>query len=237
MSDQQPVSVERRSGLLALTPYATIAGVLALIYLYVMRGRQTEDGPLDLYTTLIALAVGLTVFCGLWWTITSRGGRDLAAWWNADDPTAHVHLPIWGTATCVILIYLLFFTWFEARIGAFGLVFFTIVLQVAVLNIVGRHLARRLDRDMSEVDVASTLKWAMSIVGWPFILLLIMSFITEVPVLTSSVGGDIALSIFVLAPLMLALLYVGFAVVYGAGQAFEQTWYALFPRQAGGGAA
>jgi hypothetical protein len=231
MSDQPPVPIGPRRGLLAAAPYATAFGLIAIIWLAVMRSRQTEDGPLDLLTVMIALAVGLTVFSALWWAVTSRGGRDLAAWWDADEATAHVHLPIWGTAILVTSAYLFFYTWLEDRLGAFGVILVTCVLQLIVMNIVGHYLARRLERGgASDSEVSSTLKWALSTVGWPMILYLIVLLILEIPVLTGSTGGDFALALCVFTPLLLLMLYVGFAIVYGAGEGVERMWSALFSR-------
>jgi hypothetical protein len=230
--DQPPSTLVRRTGVLAAAPLVTVIGTIAIVWLAYQRARQTDDTVLDVYTALIALAVGVTMFCGLWWAITSRNAGALAAWWRSDDPTAHVHLPIWGSVAAVLIGYILFFGALEALIGVVGIVLFTCVLQITVLLVVTRHLSRRLAAGMPEADVDKTIKTALSVVGVALFLHIVVVFVLERTVFTDGLFGEVVVFLVLLLPLTIAQLYAGFAMVYGGGEAIEKTWSAINPRSA-----
>jgi hypothetical protein len=174
----------------------------------------------------VAVPAGLAVFFALWWGALSPTALDLRRRWIADDPKLHREAPLWigGAATLALVVFTIF-TDVDRLPEAFvvaGLV------QAAVYIVAGRHLARSLEhRRVDDDEVEAVLRRGGYVWGAPLILVGITVMVGYAP-FTGSQAADVFLILPMLVGVGIALLYLGFTVVYGPGEAVEHTFGAVF---------
>jgi hypothetical protein len=175
----------------------------------------------------VAVPAGLAVFFALWWSVVSPTALDLRRRWIADDPRLHRDVPLWaGAGATLALVVFTVFTDIDRLAEAFVV---AALVQAGVFVLLGRHLARSLEhRRVDDDEVEAALRRGGYVWGAPLILVGIIVMVGYAP-FTGSHNADLFLILPLLVGVGVALLYVGFAVVYGPGEAVEHTFSALFP--------